>query len=870
MAAPHVDACSRLALDPRPPAQDCAAEDDHRHQTDQGHECRPAGDRPLLIQEAVKFSLVHPTAQIFDDTGAEVFKEHLANIDARQKYDELAPAAEDKQRRYLNDDECGKRTGDACEIDECCDSIHGATPGNWWLSGFWAAGELCRYTRAAFVRTAMLLAVGCIAHLAHDNTHGAFAAALLAYDSTAVAVATVGKPQTGGTWRRIDIGRTGAGGWYFSNGTVLRTTGQIWHAWGNRTYLFDPKSNVWQQAGGSIGNRENFGTAYDSTNGAIWIGPGAPVASGQDGLLKYDLATGTYTLFGRGSSADAVIAWHKDTLYAFGGWELYDGAQDLISRTTSPVVGAWSNKRATGTIPLLRQEPSRLTSLRGGIDSRNGQLWVIGDNQELYFWEPVQNRWNLIPTTGNKPAGHSVFTLNEAKNLIVGWAGYDDTVVPGITLVARTWLLDLGTLVWREGPSGKSGPPAAVMVLYVPLYDAVNKRVLLLVSQVDHTEVWQFDPADEVVKLSDQTFVSRKLPGRDLSPFPSGSGSKHVRLLYDGKRQRIVTLGGDFGTTFANDSENPMSFSYDVISNAWSVESTYCHVAGQITPGMPDELPWGYDAKRDRYVALGGILTATDGAVCKTPRGPSGSIFRNGLLAFDPSRTQWQQLKKTTEVSTNALTGQIDPVRDELIVFEDKAGTPTVAHFSLFTGARAKAVNFDVGVTFALARGEGYVSPIVQYDHWAMDVIGRKAYIIAPTPYFRGGKEFRKDARFWRYDLDTGQVDKLPDPPIPQGQVVRYDFTFPVWDSRNRVVIWPHVANPCGVVRGMYVYEPGSSHWTAYPVLQPEGLPVRGNVAIYDPAQNVLLLAGSVFCGDDDPAEAKLGKQTHLFLWRNR
>ncbi len=444
----------------------------------------------------MKFSLVHPPAQIFDDTGTKVVEQHAGNIDTWQQGKKLGPALEDEQRRELNDDECGKRSGDAGEIDECCNSIHGATPGNWWSSGLRATGELCRYTRAAFMRTAMLLAVACIAHLAHDNTHGAFAAVAVATDSDLQLVATtaLGRPQAGGQWRRIDVGRTGAGGWYFSNATVLSTTGQIWHAWGNRTYLFDPIRNTWREAAGSIGNRENFGAAHDSTNGVVWIGPGAPVSPGQDGLLKYDLASGTYTLIGRGSSADAVIAWHKDTLYAFGGWELSDGAQDLLSRPTSPI-GAWRNKNASGTVPSLRQEPSRLTSLRGGIDSRSGKLWVIGDDQEMYVWDPLQNRWSLIATTGGKPAGHSVFALDEAKNLVVGWAGYDQTVVPGTTLIAKTWVLDLGTLVWREGPSGKSGPPAAVMVLYIPLYDAVKRRVLLLVSQGDHTEVWEFDPS---------------------------------------------------------------------------------------------------------------------------------------------------------------------------------------------------------------------------------------------------------------------------------------------------------------------------------------------------------------------------------------
>jgi len=91
---------------------------------------------------------------------------------------------------------------------------------------------------------------------------------------------------------------------------------------------------------------------------------------------------------------------------------------------------------------------------------------------------------------------------------------------------------------------------------------------------------------------------------------------------------------------------------------------------------------------------------------------------------------------------------------------------------------------------------------------------------------------------------------------------VRIDVVFPVWDSVSRVVIWPYVKDHCGKVERLFVYSPSANAWTDVPLVPPEGLPIRGNVAIFDPAQNAMLLAGSVFCED-------IGKQTHMFLYRH-
>jgi hypothetical protein len=296
-----------------------------------------------------------------------------------------------------------------------------------------------------------------------------------------------------GTWQQLSTG-TGAFGWYFSHAAVERSgAGRIWHTWNGATFLYDPDANVWNEVAteNTPGWRENFGSDHDAKNDVIWIGPGAPNPKEWASTLTYSLSGASYTATGTtGCGGNALLAWDAthDRLLCFGGWTF----SELATRTTEPAA-EWTAVHPRGTAPLITQDTAKGTSWRAGIDARDERLWVIADDQELFRYDPATNEWSALPTNGAKPPNASVFALDEAHDTIVGFVGCDDIPGPCTTPKAETWLLDLGTLAWTLGPTGEaSTPPMAPQATYIPLYDRVHARTLLLVAAGNYTDVWTF------------------------------------------------------------------------------------------------------------------------------------------------------------------------------------------------------------------------------------------------------------------------------------------------------------------------------------------------------------------------------------------
>jgi Divergent InlB B-repeat domain len=346
---------------------------------------------------------------------------------------------------------------------------------------------------------------------------------------------------TSDTWQLLSRGG-GIFGWYFSHAAVERSgAGRIWHTWNGQTQLFDPATNTWSiiSTKSSIGWRENFGSDHDADNGLVWIGPGAPAGPGWDGTLTYSLSQHLYVHTGvSGCGGTSVYAWDqvRKRLYCFAGW----GNSNLYAKSTTPD-GPWRAMNPGGSRPPITKDGAKLTSWRGGIDSRNGTLWVIADNQAFYRYDPTTNAWSRVPTTGAQPPEYTVFMLDEARNTIVGWIGCNDVVVPCTTVVSQTYYLDLGTLAWSLGPSGPGITPSARVMAYgIPLYDRVRQRVLLLVMS-DHSEVWTLVRREK----TEAAASIHPAPGvqplqRESPPLPSA-----VRTYF----LTVTTAGTGSGTT---------------------------------------------------------------------------------------------------------------------------------------------------------------------------------------------------------------------------------------------------------------------------------------------------------------------------------
>jgi Divergent InlB B-repeat domain len=128
-------------------------------------------------------------------------------------------------------------------------------------------------------------------------------------------------------------------------------------------------------------------------------------------------------------------------------------------------------------------------------------LWFLAEGNELYTCALAAQTcptWQHVSTTGAKPTSHNgVYALDESRNKIIGWIGCDQASGGCDAQINQTYVLDLTARVWTLGPGPTAPHPHSTnMAAYIPLYDRVRQRVLLLASS-DGTQVWWYD--DEAI-----------------------------------------------------------------------------------------------------------------------------------------------------------------------------------------------------------------------------------------------------------------------------------------------------------------------------------------------------------------------------------
>ena len=141
---------------------------------------------------------------------------------------------------------------------------------------------------------------------------------------------------------------------------------------------------------------------------------------------------------------------------------------------------------------------------RMGIDHRTGIAWMFNNDNELYMRNLVGGPkdglgWVHYPTVGTKPKMGCTFTLVEHLDLIVGYTG--DAHGQGGDGFAgadpqTTYILDLATLIWRNGPAAAAAvplPTAVPQTAAALLYDRFNKEVKYVITT--GLQVWRLDIA---------------------------------------------------------------------------------------------------------------------------------------------------------------------------------------------------------------------------------------------------------------------------------------------------------------------------------------------------------------------------------------
>jgi hypothetical protein len=314
-----------------------------------------------------------------------------------------------------------------------------------------------------------------------------------------------------------------------------------------------------------------------------------------------------------------------------------------------------------------------------------------------------------------------------------------------------------------------------------------------------------------------------------------------MRLAHNLDNDRIYFLGGDYGGPNAMSSARNELYSYSIAANNWTLEYPYCGAAGEMQPDHPDEVGWAYDNRRKLFWLLPGFLWNGHQNKC-----PEGVKLIPDVLQFDPATRKWARPPEIRPAPTgSAERGKFavyDPKTDRLIQFHRDGGQGSLADILDIQSGRWKTVSLSHD-----SRTRQYLNNAhLDKEYMAADFENRHVYVIDPI-----------GQRLLRFHLDGLNITSMGALPAQTG----VDFTIPVWDSVNKVLLWPRLPNLDGHVT-LYIFHPDTNSWEKDSMRQPEGLAVRGNSAVFDPSQNVLLLIGGLKSGDTDPS------LQHFFLYR--
>ena len=306
-------------------------------------------------------------------------------------------------------------------------------------------------------------------------------------------------------------------------------------------------------------------------------------------------------------------------------------------------------------------------------------------------------------------------------------------------------------------------------------------------------------------------------------------GCKHTRITFNPGNNRTYWLGGDYGP---HSGVNYL-WSYSVRDNSWRLETPMCVPPGQVQPSGPDEIGFAYDRRRDLFWMIPGFQWD------HTAECPNSTLLRGKSMSFSVATGLWADANKPAwdaVYSGLQVFSQYDVVTDAVIMFSSYSA------YHYRTDGSAERVPFGVDSN-GVDNGNAYIWD----EYTAFDETNRIIYAIDPG-----------NAKIYGYYIDRRELRYLG--PAPAGS--QYDQSMPLWDSLNRVVLWPQVLPLDGsgnaVPIRFHVYHPDTNTWeTNLPVNAPVDLlgnvvrdangntiPVLGRVSVYDPSENVLILTG--------------------------
>jgi len=316
--------------------------------------------------------------------------------------------------------------------------------------------------------------------------------------------------------------------------------------------------------------------------------------------------------------------------------------------------------------------------------------------------------------------------------------------------------------------------------------------------------------------IANRTWVA--LPQPSVGAGPSASRGKHMRLLHDSKRGRMVLTGGDYPYTQGDGNALQLVWAIDLAKGpAWELLHGWCSPPGGVQPARPDNVTWVYDSKRDQGIVMPAYYFGP--AKC-----PDVAEAKDAYL-FDFATNAWKSVpwSKPAQGYGGDLHnhfGVYDPVTDSVYRFYMR-GALNIQILDRGTN------KWD----FVPLRGS---AGDASNDQPAIDVKGRNIYVIS-----------RKLKALLRYSIDKGSIAEtipLPEGWVgPTGEFGGSNFeTYLAFDPINRVLMNPVTTNYGGKIRGVGLYHPDDKRWEWEPPV--EG--VSGNTLGFDATNNVFLFLG--------------------------
>lgn len=738
---------------------------------------------------------------------------------------------------------------------------------------------------------------------------------------TARLVALAPDPSSGG----IGIGGFSRNHWITSRAAMLSPFGMDGDGpfGDNSLRLYDPVKNVWTYvwprgpANGGVQKRDNHGSFYVPALDEFWVWGGSymeayepktgvkPYRSGRFSfetnrwVAVSDTNVGAFAglvkdgppFFG----LDTAMAWSADLDMGvmFGGETEGNPVNTMYLIERNPAgPERYRATPFTGPRPPARYQAHNLLVAAGkDFYLFGGPIGPVGSRQYVRdFWkfDGVARVWSRLPdppVTGDTPA----VTYDSDRRAVVAWVNarllaypidgnrWLDVTPPGLPCVFNQMAVYAPSAklhIFQGGNRCDGGAPG-LRVVGVVLPDVLSSSPTppgpepprptpapapapspaqpmapgpVVLAPPPSREPAPEDPSPSVdgrVTLPLKTWTKVPLPAAPNGPCTAPYGCKHVRAAVNLRNGRIYFSAGDY-----EHSNYPSTFSYAIADNTWRLEYPPCGPAGDVAPWVLDQTTWAYDSKRNLFYWTGGYSWGESNQ--SAPKCPADRSQRVGpALTFDPIARRWSRSPFSAQPTGGSQSTQhsvYDPVTD------------TVIHLAYYGGSNSAVIlrldsNRWETVSLPATDDGHYINDgdWVEDNQPAIDVEGRAVYLVDRGPENRA-------CRLLRYNIDRRTMTWLgPTPECPGGGE---NIPLLAWDSINKVLYWLTARENLYSV--IWAYRPATRTWEKLGMFTADGVQARGNLLVFDPLQNALLLMGGVnWNNEPDPSFLK-----YLFLYR--